>query len=171
MKKLLIPAVIALFSFTTIADEWKTITLIDKVTVSLPGTATEDKSKGIPMQKVVLADSTEIDAFALDYSTFGLTEQTLQQMAGTDAFKQQMETGISMQPGVKLVKNEGGKYADKYASYKMTLDLDKDGYKGTVNQQTVFYKQYGITMIYKPGKKGEDAAVRDRLFNSLKIVE
>ena len=171
MKKMLIAAVVALFSFTTIADNWKTVTLIDKVTVSLPGTATGDKSKGIPMQKVVLADSTEINALALDYTTFGLTEQTLTQMAGTDMFKQQMETGISMQPGVKLVKNESGKYADKYASYKMTLDVDKDGYKGTVNQQTVFYKQYGITLIYKPGKKGEDAALRDKLFNSLKIVE
>lgn len=171
MKKFLLPAIIALFSFKTIADEWKTVTLIDKVTVSLPGTATEDRSKGIPMQKVVLADSTEIDAFALDYSTFGLTEQTLQQMAGTDAFKQQMETGISMQPGVKLVKNESGKFADKYTSYKMVLGVDKDGYKGTVNQQTVFYKQYGITLIYKPGKKGEDAALRDKLFSSLKIAE
>lgn len=171
MKKFFIPAIIALFSFTTIADDWKTITLIDKVTVSLPGVATEDKSKGIPMQKVVLADSTEINAFALDYSTFGLNEQMLQQMAGTDAFKQQMETGVTMQPGIKLVKNEGGKYAGKYASYKMTLDVDKDGYKGTVNQQTVFYKQYGITLIYKPGKKGEDASMRDKLFNSLKIAE
>lgn len=170
MKRLITLATIALFSFTTIAGEWKTITLLDKVTISLPETATEDKSKGIPMQKAVLADSTEINAFALDYSTFGLTEQTLQQMAGTDAFKQQMETGISMQPGVKLVKNEGGKYG-KYSSYKMTLDVDKDGYKGIVHQQTVFYKQYGITMIYKPGKKGEDAALKDKLFNSLKIAE
>lgn len=171
MKKFLIPAIIALFSFTTIADDWKTVTLIDKVTVSLPGTATEDKSKGIPMQKVVLADSTEIDAFALDYSTFGLTEQMLQQMAGTDAFKQQMETGISMQPGMKLIKNEAGKFNNKYTSYAMTLDVDKDGYKGTINQQTVFYKQYGITIIYKRGQKGEDAALRDKLFNSLKIAE
>jgi hypothetical protein len=171
MKKFLVPALIALFSFTTIADDWKTITLIDKVTVSLPGAATEDKSKGIPMQKVVLADSTEINVFALDYSTFGMNEQTLQQMAGTDAFKQQMETGISMQPGVKLVKNESGKYNEKYSSYKMTLAVDKDGYKGNVHQQTVFYKQYGITMIYKPGKKGEDVALKDKLFSSLKIAE
>lgn len=171
MKRFLIPAIIALFSFTTIADNWKTITLMDKVTVSVPGVATEDKSKGIPMQKVVLADSTEINAFALDYSTFGLNEQMLQHMAGTDAFKQQMETGISMQPGVKLVKNEGGKYKDKYALYDMILDIDKDGFKGTINQRTVFYKQFGITMIYKPGQKGTDTALRDKLFNSLKIAE
>lgn len=171
MKKFLILAIIALFSFTTIADDWKTVTLMDKVTVSLPGVASEDKSKGILVQKVVLADSTEINAFALDYSTFGLNEQMLQQMAGTDAFKQQMETGISMQPGVKLVKNEGGKYNDKYALYDMVLDIDKDGFKGTINQRTVFYKQYGITMIYKPGQKGTDTALRDKLFNSLKIAE
>jgi len=171
MKKFLVPVLITFFSFTTIADEWKTITLTDKVTVSLPGTATEDNSKGIPMQKVILADSTEIDAFALDYSKFGLNEQMLQQMAGTDAFKQQMETGISMQQGMKLVKNESGKYNNKYSSYDMTLNVDKDGYKGNINQRTVFYKSYGITMIYKPGKKGEDAALRDKLFNSLKIAE
>lgn len=171
MKKFLIPSIIALFSFTTIADDWKTVTLIDKVTVSLPGNATEDKSKGIPMQKAVMADSTEIDAFAMDYSTFGLNEQMLQQMAGTDAFKQQIETGISMQPGMKLVKNESGKFNEKYTSYNTTLSVDKDGYKGTVNQQTVFYKQYGITIIYKPGQKGTDAALRDKLFSSLKIAE
>lgn len=161
----------ALFSFTAIADDWKTITLTDKVTVSLPGAATEDNSKGIPMKRVVLADSTEINAFALDYSTFGLNEQMLQQMAGTDAFKQQIETGVSMQPGLKLIKNEGGKYNDKYTSYDMTLEVDKDGYKGTINQRTVFYKQYGITLMYKPGQKGEDTALRDKVFNSLKIAE
>lgn len=171
MKKFLIPVLIALFSFTTIADDWKTISLLDKVTVSLPGTATTDKNMGIPMQKVVMADSTEVNAFALDYSTFGLNEQMLQQMAGTDAFKQQIETGVSMQPGVKLVKNEAGKYNDKYALFDMTLDVDRDGYKGTIQQRTVFYKQYGITMIYKPGQKGTDTALRDKLFNSLKISE
>ncbi len=171
MKKILVLSVIGLFSFTTIADDWKTITLIDKVTVSLPVTATEDKSKGITMHKAVLTDSTEIDAFALDYSTFGMNEQMLQQMAGTDAFKQQIETGVSMQPGMKLIKNESGKYNDKYTSYEMTLQVDKDGYKGTINQRTVFYKQYGITIIYKPGQKGENAVLRDKLFNSLKIAE
>ncbi len=110
MNKFLIPAIIVLLSFTTITDDWKTVTLIDKVTVSLPGVATEDKINGIPMQKVVLPDSTEINAFAVDYSTFSLNEQTLQQMAATDAFKQQIETGISMQPGVKLLKDEADKY-------------------------------------------------------------
>lgn len=171
MKKFLVPALITLFSFTNIADDWKKITLIDKVTVSLPGTATEDKSKGVPVQKVVLDDSTEINAFAIDYSTFGLNEQMLQQMAGTDAFKQQIETGVSMQPGIKLLKNESGKYGGKYALYDMTLGLDKDGYKGTINQRTIFYKQYGITIIYKPGQKGEDIALRDKLFNSITIAE
>lgn len=171
MKKFLVLIAIVTSSFTTIADDWKTITLVDKVTVSLPGTAVEDKSKGIPMQKAVLPDSTEIDAFALDYSTFGMNEQMLQQMAGTEAFKQQIETGVSMQPGMKLIKNESGKYNDKYILYKMALQVDKDGYKGTINQQTVFYKQYGITIIYKPGQKGEDTALRDKLFNSLKIAD
>ncbi len=53
----------------------------------------------------------------------------------------------------------------------MTLAVDKDGLKGTINQRTVFYKQYGITMTYKPGQKGTDTALRDKLFNSLKIAE
>ncbi len=171
MKKIFLPVVMSLLAFTTIADDWKTVTLIDKVTVSLPSTAAEDNSKGLPMQKAVLSDSTEIDAFALDYTKFGMTEEMLQKMAGTDEFKQQMETGISMQPGVKLIKNEAGKYAGKYPSYNMILDVDKDGMKGTVNQQTVFYKQYGITMIYRPGTKGADTTLRDKLFHSLKIAE
>ena len=123
------------------------------------------------MQKVVMEDGSEFSAFAMDYSKFGMTEEMLQAMAGTEEFKEQMETGIGMQPGVKIIKNEAGKYNEKYYSFDMVLEMDKDEFKGNVNQRTVFYKQYGITMIYKPGKSGENNEMKDKVFNSLKIAE
>jgi hypothetical protein len=172
MKKALLSlAVITLFSFTRIQQNWKAVSLLDKVQVSLPANATEDKTKGIAMQKAVLADSTELNAFALDYATFGMTEQMLQQMAGTDEFKQQMEAGIASQPNVKLIKNEQGKLSNKYFYYDVTLEVDSNGKKKTVKQRMVFYKQYGLTLIYKPGKNAEDPVLRDKFFTSLKIAE
>lgn len=171
MKKLLTPILLALCSFAPLEDTWTSITLMEKVTVSLPGKVTEDKSKGVSMQKVTLEDGAEFSAFAMDYSTFGMTEEMLQSMAGTDEFKDQMEAGIGMQPGIKLLKNEAGKYNDKYVTYNMLLDLDRDGYKGQAQQRTVFYKQYGITLMYKPGKAGMNEELKDKVFNSLKIEE
>jgi len=164
-------ALFTLFSFTAIKQDWKAVSLLDKVQVSLPANATMDTTKGIAMQKAVFADSTELDAFALDYAKFGMTEQMLQQMAGTDEFKQQMEAGIATQPNVKLLKNESGKLNNKYVYYDVTLEVDSKGKKNTVKQRMVFYKQYGLTLIYKPGKNGEDAALKDKFFSSLKIAE
>jgi len=171
MKKLFVPFLILLMSFTIAGEEWTSVTLMDKVTVSMPGKAKEDNSKGVPMQQVILEDSTMVLAGAIDYSMFGMDAEMLSKMAGTDEFKQQMEMGVSMQPGMKLIKNEAGKYNDKYFSYDMTVDMDKDGVKGIVSTRTVFYKQYGITITYIPGKKGENAEMKNKIFNSLKIAE
>lgn len=172
MKKAFLSiAVITLFSFTIIQQNWKTVSLLDKVQVSLPANATEDKSKGIPMQKAVLADSTGLEAYALDYATFGMTEQMLQQMAGTDEFKQQMEAGIAAQPNVKLIKNEQGKLNNKYVYYDITLQVDSKGKPNMVKQRMVFYKQYGLTLTFKPGKNADDPVLRDKFFTSLKIAE
>jgi len=160
-----------LFSFTTIADEWKSINLMEKVTVSLPGTPLSDNTKGIPLQKVVLADSSEAIASIVDFSTFGLTEEMLQQLAGTDQFKQMMESQVANQTGVKIIKNEMGKFNDKYTMYDLVIESSNEALKGLLYQRTVFYKKYGINMMYKVGKKGLDEAVKDKLFNSLKIAE
>jgi hypothetical protein len=171
MKKLLAPLVIAIFSFTTIADEWKTVTLLEKVTVSLPGTPKQDNSKGIPMQSIVMSDSAEVSAFSIDFSSFGMTEEMLQQMAGTDQFKQMMEGQAAAQAGVKILKNELGKYDNKYTSYDLVIESNNDAFKGTIYERTVFYKKYGINMIYKVGKNGVDTTLKNKVFNSLKIAE
>ncbi len=171
MKKLLASVIIAFAAFTVNAQELKLITLMDKVTVTLPGTPIEDNSKGVPMQKVVLDDSSEFYAGVIDFSVFGMDEAMLQKMAGTDEFKQQMEGGIGTQPGVTLVKNEQGKYADKYISYDMVLNVEKDGKKAVVSNRNVYYKQYSISISYKPGPKGENAELKNKVFNSIKIAE
>ena len=171
MKKLLASAIITFVAFAAHAQDLKTITLMDKVTVMLPGTPTEDNSKGVPMQKIVLGDSSEFYAGVIDFSVFGMDEATLQKMAGTDEFKQQMEGGIGAQPGVILVKNEQGKYADKYISYDMVLNVEKDGKKAVVSSRNVYYKQYSISISYKPGLKGENAELKNKIFNSIKIAE
>ena len=144
---------------------------MEKVTVGLPGTPTEDNSKGMPAQKVSMDDSTEFISGVIDFSVFGLDEASLQKMAGTEEFKQQMEAGVGMQPGIKLVKNDAGMYAGKYTMYDMVLEMDKDGKKGTVQTRTIYYKQYGISISYKPGMKGENAELKNKVFNSVKIVE
>lgn len=171
MKKLMTPLLLALLAFSPTETSWNTVTLLEKVTISLPGTPTEDKAKGVAMQKVVMEDGSEFNAFAMDYSTFGMTEEMLQAMAGTEEFKEQMETGIGMQPGVKIIKNEAGKYNEKYFSFDMALEMDNENYKGTVYQRTVFYKQYGITLIYKPGNGSTNNEMKDKVFNTLKIEE
>lgn len=171
MKKVLAPALFFLMSFCPAVIELQNISLIDKVTIGMPGTATDDNSKGIPMKKVVLEDGTEFNAFTIDYSTFGMTEETLQAMAGTDGFKDQMESMVASQKGMKIVKNEAGKYNNKYICYDMLVDVDKDEYKGTMYQKMIFYKQYSISLLYMPGKKGMNLELKDQVFNSLKIAE
>jgi hypothetical protein len=170
MIKILAPIAIVLLSFTTIADEWKTITLLENVTVSLPGTPVQDNSKGVPVQTVTMADSTEISAVVIDFSTFGLTEELLQQMAGTDQFKQMIEAQAASQPGVKILKNEAGKFADKYVMYNSSAEVNTNEYKGTIANRTIIYKKYGISIMFKPGKKGVDEALKEKVFNSLKIA-
>ena len=171
MKKLFLGLAIAFFAFSVNAQDLKPITVMEKVTVGLPGTPTEDNSKGMPLQKVSMDDSTEFSAGVMDFSVFGMDEAMLQKMAGTDDFKQQMESGVSMQPGAKLLKNDAGMYADKYTMYDMVLEMDKDGKKGTVMTRTIFYKQYGIAITYRPGMKGENAELKNKVFNSVKIAE
>ena len=171
MKKILATIAVIACTYSAKSQTWTDFKLADKINVSLPGTPTEDKSKGMPVQKVVLDDSAEIYAGVIDYSVFGMDEAMLQKLAGTDEFKQQMEAGIGMQPGVTLVKNDAGKYDEKYYSFDMVLNVDKDGKKSTVSNRQVIYKQYGIIMGYKPGLKGENATLRDKFFNSLKISE
>ena len=171
MKKILMALAIATSMLTAHAQDWKTITLIDKVTISMPGTPTEDKSKGIPMQKVVLSDSSEINAGIVDYSVFGLDEEKLQAMAGTEDFKQQMEGAVSAQPGITVIKNESGKYADKYYTFDMTLQRDADGKKSTVYTRLIFFKQYSINIGYMPGIKGENQELKNKVFSGVKIVD
>ena len=171
MKKIFLVLAVASFAFSVNAQDLKPITVMEKVTVGLPGTPTEDNSKGMPVQKVTMDDSTEFYAGVIDFSVFGMDEATLQKMAGTEDFKEQMESGVAMQSGAKLVKNDAGKYADKYTMYDMLVEIDKDGKKGTVMTRTIFYKQYGIAITYKPGIKGENAELKNKVFNSVKIAE
>ena len=72
MKKLFLGLSITMFAFSINAQELKTVTLMEKVTVGLPGTPTEDNSKGMPAQKVSMDDSTEFISGVIDFSVFGL---------------------------------------------------------------------------------------------------
>ncbi len=171
MKKALLVAFVALMSFALPGFEWQTLTLMEKVTIKMPGKPVDDESKGFPMKKVVLEDGSEVNAFALDYTNFGLTEDSLKQIAGTDAFGKLLEEEITTtQQGVKVISNDPEKYNGKYASYDMVLDVAKEDYKGIVYQRIVFYKTFGVTLIYKPGRKDkEDKELKKEFFNSLTI--
>lgn len=171
MKKILAPLLFTLMAFAPASIELQTLALLDKVTVGLPGKASDDDSKGIPMKKVVMDDGTEFNAFTMDYTTFGMTEEMLRSMAGTEGFKDQMEGMIASQKGMKLVKNETGKYNEKYTCYDMVLDVDNNEYKGIMYQKMIFYKQYSISLLYRPGKNGMNEGLKNQVFNSLKIAE
>lgn len=171
MKKLILSLAITLFSIALHAQELKTVTLLEKVTIGLPGTPVEDNAKGMPVQKVMLPDSTEVGVGVIDFSVMGLDESKLKSMVEGGEFKQQSEAMVSMQPGLTLVKNEEGKYAGKYYSYDMQVNADIEGKKSTVSSKMVIYKTYGISISYKPGNNGENDDLKNRIFNSLKIAE
>lgn len=171
MKSCLLPLVCLLFAFTPVDVEWKSVTLAEKVSIELPGSPTENSDMGFPMQKVTLGDGAEFNAFAIDYSKFGVSEEMLKSMAESGQIKEQIESMTSAQPGVKLIKNEEGKYQDKYPCYNLVLEMEKDGVKATVNQRTVIFKQYIINTVYQPGKSGSNEDMKNKFFNSLKLAE
>lgn len=171
MKAIIAPFLFILLSFAPVSIDLQTLSLMDKVTIGLPGTAEDDVSYGLPMKKVVMKDKTTFFVSNIDFTKLGMTEDMLQLMLGTDQFKEQMEGFVGMQKGVKLVKNEAGKYKDKYMCYDIVLDIDQEEYKGIAYQKMVFYKNYCFSMIYIPGKDGNNDELKNQVFNSLKIAE
>lgn len=175
MKKIVLVALIAIATsaFTIIAEDWKKVNVMDKVTVEMPVDPVDVNTNGAP-QKVkkctVATDSTEMATILLDFTAFGMTEEQLEGMKDTEEFKEQLKMGMT-QSGGEILSESEGKYKDKYFYYQFEIKAVKDGKPIVSTSRMVFYKAYAVTLQYKAGKNGENKELRDKYFNSLAIAE
>lgn len=174
MKKLVLIAMIALVSsaFTIITEDWKKVSVMDKVTVEMPVEPVEVNTNGGPqkVKRCTVADSTEMATILLDFTAFGMTEEQIEGLKDTEDFKEQLKMGMT-QSGGEILSESEGKYKDKYLYYQFEIKTVKDGKTSVSTNRMVFYKAYAITLGYKAGKNGENKELRDKYFNSLAIAE
>lgn len=168
MKSIVLILSLTLISAAASAQTWATTKIKDSVTVQMPGTPVEQTRSGQVGSSVKLADSTEYSFTVINFEDFGLTEETLGQFLETDEFAEQYKTGITSQGG-EVVSEKNGKVQDKYPYFEYELKTDKDGKSVTSHMRSVFYKAYGIILVYRPGQKGEDAVQMNKYFDSIRI--
>ena len=150
------------------AQTWSTVKVADSVTVQMPGTPVVTDRGGQKGSELKLADSTAFSYMLIDFSQFGLDEDMLQGMVDSDQFTEQYRTGITSQGG-EIVSEKTGKVKDTYTWYEYEIKTAKDGKETFSTIRTVFYKAWGIALVYRGGLKGKDAAVMNKYFDSIKI--
>lgn len=174
MKKIwgIVLVAVATSAFTIVADEWKKITVMDKVTVEMPGDPEDIDTKGGPqkIKNYSFPDSTELATILIDFTSLGVTEEMLEGLKETEEFKEQLKVGMA-QGGVEVVAESEGMLNDKFFYYQFDLSTTKDEKKEISTNRMIFYKSYAITLGYKPGKNGENKELREKYFNSLVITE
>lgn len=159
-------------AFTIITEDWKKVSIMDKVTVEMPAEPVEVNTNGGPqkIKRYTAADSTEIATILLDFTAFGMTEEQIEGIKDTEDFKEELKMGMT-QGGGKILGESEGKHKDKYLYYQFDIKAEKDGNSSVSTNRLVFYKKYLITLRYKAGKNGENKELRDKYFNSLAIAE
>lgn len=160
-----------LLSFTTVDDSWKTVQVLEKLTISMPANVQDEKPAETlisQFKRAVQTDSTEISLALVNLVQLGLTEDMLNMVKETAMFKEAMQTGL-LKDGATIVKESSGKHQDKYQYYQYELSKEEGGKKQTLVTRIVYYKTYAITLAYKtrPGKLNQEDM--DRFFNSLTI--
>lgn len=174
MKKILVIALVVISSaFTIIAEDWKSVTVVDKVTVSMPTEPVEVSTGGAPqkVKKCTMSDSTELGAILLDLTLLGLTEEQIDALKDTEDFKEQIKMGIT-QSGGEIKSESEGKHKDKYLYYQFDLEVPNKAGKKVINTtRMVFVKKYAITLTYQAGSAGEKKEIKDQYFNSLAVAE
>lgn len=172
MKKFVLVCMIALATsaFTIVADEWKKVAVLDKVTVEMPVEPIDVNTNGAPqkVKKCTAADSTEMATILLDFTAFGMSEDQIEGLKETEEFKEQLKMGLT-QSGGEILSESEGRYKDKYFYYQFDIKSKADGKTST--NRMLFYKSFAITLGYKAGKNGENKELRDKYFNSLAITE
>jgi hypothetical protein len=171
MKKIYTLIAAVLFTAITFAqDAWKTIGLMDKVSVSMPSTVKEEERGGRKAQSAKLADSSSFVASAIDFAGFGLTEDVIASMSGSDEFRDQIKGGmLGSMPGANVLSEKTITYQEKYTCYEFEIETEEKGKKVKRFARLVFYKSFGISINYSAGMNGVNAADKDKFFNSLKI--
>lgn len=174
MKKIILIAMIAVATsaFTLVVEEWKKVTVMEKIAVEMPVDPVDVNTNGSPqkVKKCTIADSTEMAAILLDFTAFGMSEEQIDGLKETEEFKDQLKLGLT-QSGGEILSEAEGIYKDKYFYYQFEIKSEKDGKKSVSTNRMVFYKAYAITLRYKAGNNGENKELRDKYFNSLVITE
>jgi hypothetical protein len=150
MKKLVLIALIAVAgsAFTIITEDWKKVSVMDKVTVEMPLEPEEVNTNGAPqkVKRCIVTDSTEISTILLDFTSLGITEEALEGIKDTEEFKEQLKMGMT-QSGGEILKEAEGKYKDKYLYYQFDIKAEKDGQSSVSTNRMVFYKTYLIKPV------------------------
>lgn len=174
MKKFVLIALTALATsaFTLITEDWKKVSVMDKVTVEMPVEPIEVNTNGGPqkVKRCTVADSTEMATILLDFTALGMTEEQIEGLKDTEEFKEQLKMGMT-QGGGEILSESEGKYKDKHLYYQFEIKVVKDGKTFVSTNRMIFYKANLITLGYKAGKNGENKELRDKYFNSLVIAE
>lgn len=173
MKKILVIILAIIGSAFTTADlDWKNVTVIEKVKVSMPTEPFFVDTGGGPQQirKSLMADSTELGLIVLDFTKIGISEEQIEALKDTEEFKEQVKQGIS-QSGVQIKSESEGQYNNKHLYYQFELEISKNGKKMNNITRMVFYKQYAFTLTYQSGNTGDKNEIKDQYFNSLIITE
>lgn len=171
MKKVFLAiAATALLSFT-LTDEWKKVSLSDKIEVAMLGEAKQEGNAQMKGFRSTLADESSFSGVIVDFGAFGLSEDMMPMMLGNDQFKEQMKTGMTAQSGLTILSESDGKYKDKYTYWQYDVEMTKDGKKSTGVMRVVFYKASAIVLNYMGGKNGLNAESKDKFLTSLEIKE
>lgn len=171
MKKGMFLLVGIVFAIMGMAQQnWSTIALTEKVTISMPGTPKVEDRGGRKTNVSKLADSSSFLCLAIDFSAMGLSEEVLASMAPTEEFKEQFKTGLLQStPNANIISDKIITVLEKYTAYDFEIETEEKGKKTKRFSRVVFYKSFAITINYSAGLNGPNVADKDKYFNSLKI--
>lgn len=160
----------ALLSFTLI-NEWKKVSLSEKVEVSMQGEAKQDGNAQMKGYTSTLTDGTTFNGTIIDFAAFGLSEDMMPMMLSNDQFKSQLKAGMAAQGGINILSESEGKYKDKYTYWQYEVESNKDGKKASGVMRIVFYKASAIALNYMCGNAGVNAETKDKFLSSLEIKD
>jgi len=172
MKKITTLLIAVFFTALSFAqDAWKTVQVMDKVTVQMPQTPLKENRAGQNMQVCKSADSSVLMVMSIDFTPFGLDENMLSSMVPTQEFKDQFKGGmVGKMPNSTILDESFSMLQDKYHVYNYTIEMSKDAKKIKMYLMTVFYKSYSVAFYYTEGEKANKAE-KDKFFSSVKIVD
>ena len=161
--------VMTLMAFTQ--TDWKSVSLLEKVTISMPVVPEEMAATGPQkVKKCRTEDSTELGVIILDLKQVGATDEELESLGDPEVFKEQIKMGIT-QSGATIKAESTGKYNDQFSYCELDLEITKNGKKTLNTSRILLVKHYLLTLTYQPGSNAQKDEIKRRYFNSLVVSE